>query len=505
MSIPKICGIETEYGIHVRGSDVSAVVASSMLVNGYGIDTDGVRAWDFQDESPDIDARSGQRPEADFPVVETLMANTILTNGARYYVDHAHPEYSSPECATPLEAVLYDRAGEEVVRRSMIRANTLLDDGVELIAHKNNSDGKGNSYGCHENYLVDRNVPFGRLAHSVMAHFVSRQIFCGAGKVGVEAQREGEPWVPFQISQRADFFEEEIGLETTIRRPIVNTRDEPHCDAERWRRLHVIAGDANMSEVATYLKLGTTALVLGLIEDKQFPMKLVLEDPVTSIRKISHDPSLQQTVACEGGKLLTALNMQIALFEACRHWFESIDTDPTGGCGHDVLERWGQVLHDLQNLAPRLSKTVDWWAKLQVVQGLQERHQLPDGDLRLRAVDLQYHDMRSSKCLAQKVGLETLVTPDAVDHAVHHAPRSTRAYFRGECISRWPRQVVSANWDSLVFDVGQPQLQRVSMPDPMKGTFSHVSELLNRVGTIDELLAELGSEAVEPFEQDPGW
>ena len=260
-----------------------------------------------------------------------------------------------------------------------------------------------------------------------------------------------------------------------------------------------------MSEVATYLKLGTTALVLGLIEDKQFPMKLVLEDPVTSIRKISHDPSLQQTVACEGGKLLTALNMQIALYEACRHWFESIDTDPTGGCGHDVLERWGQVLHDLQNLDPRLSKTVDWWAKLQVVQGLQERHQLPDGDLRLRAVDLQYHDMRSSKCLAQKVGLETLVTPDAVDHAVHHAPRSTRAYFRGECISRWPQQVVSANWDSLVFDVGQPQLQRVSMPDPMKGTFSHVSELLNRVGTIDELLAELGSEAVEPFEQDPGW
>jgi proteasome accessory factor A len=162
-------------------------------------------------------------------------------------------------------------------------------------------------------------------------------------------------------------------------------------------------------------------------------------------------------------------------------------------------------LHDLQNLDPRLSKTVDWWAKLQVVQGMQERHQLPDGDLRLRAVDLQYHDMRSSKCLAQKVGLETLVSPDAVDHAVHHAPRSTRAYFRGECISRWPQQVVSANWDSLVFDVGQPQLQRISMPDPMKGTFSHVSELLNRVGTIDELLAELGSEAVEPYEQDPGW
>ena len=505
MATPKVCGIETEYGILLSGAEVDPITASSLIVSAYKDSSWAFASFDASHESPSRDARGVNLDDYLDPVIDSKMINTVLSNGARYYVDHAHPEYSSPECATVRDAVLFDVAGEFILRESMNKANERLPHGIRIDLYKNNSDGKGNSYGCHENYLVDRNVPFGRLAHSVMAHFVSRQIFCGAGKVGVEAQREGEPWVPFQISQRADFFEEEIGLETTIRRPIVNTRDEPHCDAERWRRLHVIAGDANMSEVATYLKLGTTALVLGLIEDKQFPMNLVLEDPVTSIRKISHDPSLQQTVECEGGKLLTALNMQIALYEACKDWFESIDTDPTGGCGHDVLERWGQVLLDLQNLDPRLSKTVDWWAKLQVVQGLQERHQLPDGDLRLRAVDLQYHDMRSSKCLAQKVGLETLVTPDAVDHAVHHAPRSTRAYFRGECISRWPQQVVSANWDSLVFDVGQPQLQRVSMPDPMKGTFSHVSELLNRVGTIDELLAELGSEAVEPFEQDPGW
>lgn len=260
-----------------------------------------------------------------------------------------------------------------------------------------------------------------------------------------------------------------------------------------------------MSEVATYLKLGTTALVLGLIEDKQFPMGLVLKDPVTAIRRISHDPSLQQTVESEGGKLLSALNLQIALYEACKDWFESIDVDPTGGCGGDILQRWGQVLQYLQNNDSRLSTTVDWWAKLQIVQGMQERHQLRDGDLRLRAVDLQYHDMRSDKCLAHKIGLETLVTPNDVNEAVVLAPRSTRAYFRGACISRWPQHVVSANWDSIVFDVGQTQLQRVSMPDPMKGTFNHVSELLNRVGTIDELLAELGSETVEPYEQDPGW
>jgi Pup amidohydrolase len=505
MAIPKICGIETEYGILVRGADVSAVVASSMLVNGYGADNDGVRSWDFQDESPGIDARSGLRSDAEYPVVEKLMANTILTNGARYYVDHAHPEYSSPECATPLEAVLYDRAGEEVVRRSMSRANSSLGEGQELIAHKNNSDGKGNSYGCHENYLVDRSVPFGRLARSIMPHFVSRQIFCGAGKVGVEAQRDGEPWVPFQISQRADFFEEEVGLETTIRRPIVNTRDEPHCDAERWRRLHVIAGDANMSEVATYLKLGTTAIILALIEDNQFPTKVLLQDPVHAIRSISHDPSMQHTVLSEDGSRFTALDMQFVLFEACQKWFANANYDPTGDCGSDILTRWERVLHDLQTSHHRLSRTVDWWAKYQLINGMQAKHDLPDGDLRLRAVDLQYHDMRPDKCLAHKVGLETMVSQDAVNNAVLQAPHSTRAYFRGECIRRWPQNVVSANWDSLVFDIGEPQLQRVTMPDPMKGTYGHVSDLLNGVNSVDELLEALGSEAVEPYEQDPGW
>ena len=167
------------------------------------------------------------------PEIETHLVNAVLTNGARYYVDHAHPEISTPECATAREALLFDRAAEEIVRASMLAARTLLPDGAEVVCHKNNSDGKGNSYGCHENYLVSRETPFPKIVHGITPHFVSRQVVVGAGKVGVELPGVRQADVPFQLSQRADFFEEEVGLETTLRRPVVNTRDEPHCDPVR--------------------------------------------------------------------------------------------------------------------------------------------------------------------------------------------------------------------------------------------------------------------------------
>ncbi len=193
--------------------------------------------------------------------------NAVLTNGARYYVDHAHPELSTPECADPRSVVVYDRAAEVILARSMTAARSLLAEGQEIVVHKNNSDGKGNSYGCHENYLMDRRVPFGRIVSRAMPHLITRQVFTGSGKVGTEASGLTDADVPYQLTQRADFFEEEVGLETTLKRPIVNTRDEPHADAQKYRRLHVICGDANCSEVATFLKVGTTALVLCMVED----------------------------------------------------------------------------------------------------------------------------------------------------------------------------------------------------------------------------------------------
>ena len=505
MAVPKVCGIETEYGIFVTGADVTPMMASSLLVNAYSDGGLGLRAWDFGNEQPSMDARHGWDPQADYPEVEVLMANSVLTNGARFYVDHAHPEVSTPECLTPTEVVLYDRAAEEIVRTSLDRANQRLGDSVTLLAHKNNSDGKGNSYGCHENYLVSRDTPFGYLATCISTHFVTRQIFCGAGKVGVEMPREGEAWVPFQLSQRADFFEEPIGLETTIRRPIVNTRDEPHCDPERWRRLHVIVGDANMSEFATFVKVGSTALILAVIEDGRFPENLWIDDSVTHIRRVSHDPTLQHVIPVADGRNLTALQIQRELWQVVREWLNSGNVDPTEGDADRVMEIWLTMLDGLDADPLTVAHLIDWVAKKRLIDAMSLRHNLSVEHPKLRVIDLQYHDMRVEKCLALKSGLATMFDQEDVLRAMTEPPATTRAYFRGECIRRWPDQVVSANWDSVVFDSGEPQLQRVPMMDPLKGTLKHVGQLLNSVDTVKQLLDALGAESVEGVIEDSGW
>src|SRR5437773_4875086 len=302
MAVPKVCGIETEYGVALRGaSDANPVLASSMLINAY-VEHRKV-GWDFEDESPGRDARGFAREGAAPPEIETHLVNTVLTNGARYYVDHAHPEYSTPECADALELVCADKAGERILARSMQAARRLLGSGQEIVVYKNNTDGKGNSYGTHENYLVDRSVPFSSLVRNLLPWFVSRQVFTGAGKVGSE---NGAAAVDYQISQRADFFEEEVGLETTLKRPIVNTRDEPHADPQAYRRRHVIAGDANLCEVATFLKVGTLAIVLAMIEDDfAADLDLALASPVQAIRRVSHDISLTQPLQLANGKTMT--------------------------------------------------------------------------------------------------------------------------------------------------------------------------------------------------------
>jgi proteasome accessory factor A len=307
VAIPKILGIETEYGILVRGAgETNPIAASSTLINAYLSSLEQGRGghrtqrvgWDFEDESPGVDARGEALLLSLAPEVETHLVNAVLTNGARYYVDHAHPEFSCPETADPRTAVVYDRAGEEILVRSMAAASSMLPDGHEIVVYKNNSDGKGNSYGCHENYLLDRTVPFGRIVVFTTLHLVTRQILTGSGKVGCEVPGVGSDQVPFQITQRADFFEEEVGLETTLKRPIINTRDEPHADAQKYRRLHVIAGDANMSETATFLKLGTTALLLAMVEDDALGEPVGLARPVPAMHQVSRDLTLRCSSAC---------------------------------------------------------------------------------------------------------------------------------------------------------------------------------------------------------------
>ncbi len=498
MAIPKVCGIETEYGIFVRGpvSDAvsNPVAASSMLINAYLSANSRKVGWDFEDERPGSDARGFSVDDLLAPEIETHLVNAVLTNGARYYVDHAHPEISTPECLTAREALTFDRAAEEIVRASMKAAAAILPEGAEILCHKNNSDGKGNSYGCHENYLMAREVPFGRIVQQITPHFVTRQIVIGAGKVGCELSGATAADVPFQISQRADFFEEEVGLETTLKRPIVNTRDEPHCDPDKYRRLHVIVGDANMSEVATLVKVGATAIVLAMIEDDVLGDDFALANPVAAIRQVSHDPSLQRTILLRDGRRVTALELQWGLLERAHkyaqvHGLAAVDEE----VGADVLEKWESILAGLERDPDSVAHQVDWVAKRRLVNAYAERHDVRPGDSRLKALDLQYHDLRRDRCLALRVGLDTVVDATEVEIAMTNPPTTTRAYFRGRCLAKWPEHIVAANWDSLVFDLGRDPLRRVPMMEPLRGTAESVASLIDESDTPAELLARLGA------------
>ncbi|MCU1447865.1 MAG: proteasome accessory factor PafA2 [Acidimicrobiales bacterium] len=495
MAIRKVCGIETEYGIVLRGvGESNPVTASSLLINAYVSQQQRKVEWDFEDESPGRDARGFAREGAMAPEVETHLVNAVLTNGARYYVDHAHPEFSTPECADARECVRFDKAGERILARSMKAAMQVLPAGQDIVVYKNNSDRKGNSYGTHENYLMDRAVPFGRIVQHVMPHFISRQIYTGAGKVGSEVLT-GDAQIPFQLTQRADFFEEEVGLETTLKRPIVNTRDEPHADAQRYRRLHVIVGDANLAEVSTYLKVGVTALVLAMIEDDYFgELDLTLAAPVQSLRKVSYDMSLSAPLELADGRSMTALEMQWELLDLARKYAEDRGLDAVDDeVGRDVLARWEATLSALEVDPMTLVRQLDWVAKYQLVEAYRSRHDLAWDDPKLAAMDLQYHDVRPEKSLFARLDTEHIVEPADVDAAMTEPPRDTRAYFRGRCLQKWSGSIAAANWDSLVFDLGGDPLRRVPMMEPLRGTAAHVDTLLEGCATPAELLAALES------------
>ena len=506
MALAKVCGIETEYGVIVPGQpEFNPMTSSSILVTTYGLHVQAQLGavgktlhvgWDFEDESPAADARDeGYSIASVVPTVERHLANTVLPNGSRFYVDHAHPELSTPECRTPFEALLYDLAGEQILRESM-RLSATDPGGRTVVVYKNNSDGKGQSYGCHENYLVDRSVPFASLAKAATSHFVSRQIFCGAGKVGSEATMHADlSRVPFQLSQRADFFEEPVGLETTIKRPIVNTRDEPHCDAAKYRRLHVIVGDANMSQWATLMKLATSALWFAALEDGfGLPDDWALSDPVRAIHAVSADPSLSTTMTLVNGSTLSALDLQREILRRCTDWADQCGTDAVDSQrGKWYLEEWGRALDLLECQPEDLADRVDWIAKRRILDGLTERHQLRPDDPRLRAVDLQYHDLRPEKSLAARAGLVTFVDAAQVTTAQWEPPESTRAYFRGRCLTKFAEDVVVANWDSMVFDTGEQNLRRIPMMDPLRGTKALVGDLIDRAHTARELIDSISA------------
>jgi proteasome accessory factor A len=501
MAVPKTLGIETEYGIVHRGVDApNPISASSLLINAYlsrradpGGGPGAPRVgWDFVDESPAVDVRGFTLLDAMAPEIETHLVNAVLTNGARYYVDHAHPELSTPECADALSVVLQDRAAEMILIESMEAANEFLPEDQELVVYKNNSDGKGNSYGCHENYLMDRSTPFGRIVQHATTHFVTRQVFTGAGKVGCELPHRDRSHIEFQLTQRADFFEEEVGLETTLKRPIINTRDEPHADPLRYRRLHVIVGDANLCEVATFLKLGTTAIVLGMVEDDVLDSTVAVADPVRALQAVSWDLTLSEPLVLTDGRTATAMDLQWELLESAQKYLLDRGPESVGGpIAEQVVERWEQVLSGLERDPTSLIGQVDWVTKRHLVDGFRDRHALSADDLRLAALDLQYHDLRPGRSLFACMGAEVLVDPVDVHRATNHPPTDTRAYFRGRCLTLWPERIVAANWDSMVFDVGGEALRRVPMMEPSRGTEEHVGTLLDTCGSVEELLERL--------------
>ena len=500
MSVRRVMGTETEFGISVQGQPTAnPMVASSQVVNAYASSTLRARRarWDFEEESPLRDARGFDmsREVADPSQLtdEDLgLANVILTNGARLYVDHAHPEYSTPECTNPRDIVKWDKAGEQVMLDAS-RFAAAIPQAAPILLYKNNTDNKGASYGAHENYLMRRSTPFGDIVRNLTPFFVSRQVFTGAGRVGLGQDGRDNG---FQLSQRADYFEVEVGLETTLKRPIINTRDEPHADPEKYRRLHVIIGDANLAEISIYLKVGTTALVLAMIEDRFIGHDLTVEQPVRALRSVSHDPSLKHLVTLNDGRRLTAVQLQMEYLDLAKKYVEDRLGSDADDQTKDVLARWESVLTRLETDPMLCATELDWVAKLKLLQQYRDRDGLEWDDAKLHLIDLQYADIRPDKGLYHRLvrlgKVERLLTDAEVAEAMHVPPSDTRAYFRGRCLERYADEIAAASWDSVIFDLpGHESLQRVPTIDPLRGSRAHVGELLDRCETAQALFEAL--------------
>ncbi len=510
-------GIETEFGIvHTSASERERSGASASIrlshyaVAAYALLEDSEKRrvrWDYGDETPLRDARgfelqraaahptqlTDETHDAHVPSVDAefevavgddiplelddastihfaerrAIGNAVLRNGARLYVDHAHPEYSSPEVMTAREGLVWDKAGEEIARRAMARVEGA--DGIPPLAlFKNNTDGKGQSYGTHENYLVERSVPFDRLCEILLPFFATRQILVGAGRVGIGTRGEVEG---FQISSRADFFENEVGLETTLNRPIVNSRDESHADAARFRRLHVIIGDANVFETSTFLKLAMTSLVLGLAEREQASGESLLPaiqlvDPVEAVHEISHDLSLAKTYATVGGGEASALEIQRAYLGAVHKALEGDEPDPET---REALSLWSELLDALESDPLEAADRIEWVGKYALVSAFKERHSLAWSDPRLTALDLQFTDLRAEKSIYEKLArsgsAKRLVSDEEIAHAVTHPPESTRAYLRGALVTHHREDLDSAGWDVVTLRC-EGAAMRVRLADP---------------------------------------
>ncbi len=489
--MPQILGTETEFGIAARDADALDPVSNSLQLIGHYPALPAPQAiWDYENENPLLDARGfeveGER-ERPGPEYNRLL-NKLLSNGGRLYVDGAHPEYSTPECTNPRQLVAFERAGERILAESL-RALARARGGEKFLIYKNNTDGKGNSYGYHENYLLSRSVSFDRIVRALLPFLVTRQIYAGAGKVGAENQTQP---VEYQISQRSDFFECLVDLNTMVKRPIINTRDEPHADPAKYRRLHVIVGDANMAELSTYLKVGTTSIILEMLEAvAEFP-NLELEDPVRAIKEVSRDLDMKGTLKLVDGRVTTAIGVQRAYLKMALDFFACHELTQVT---KDVLVRWEEVLDRLEENPVTLGRELDWVAKREMIRSYMERKGCGWDDPRVMLLDLQYHDVRPDKGLYYTLErsnlIDRLVQESEIEQAVHTPPTGTRAYFRGHCLKKFSKQVYAASWTSVLFDVGNTTIKKIPLMEPLRGSESLTRELLEGCDSAESLLAKL--------------
>ncbi len=462
----RLFGLETEYGITRSDvSEVDPVVESMELVRAY-LTASFERRWDYAGEEPHEDARgfrvSGlqqDKEEDEFAKLDAhrsfsfheMKSDLVLPNGARFYNDHTHPEYSTPECRTLRDLLAQDRAGERILFQAAQRRNQALG-GALIRLYKNNTDFHGHSYGCHDNYLVPRSIPFSALVAGLMPFLVTRQVITGAGKVGTEAQESSYVPGAYQLSQRADFMETELAVDTMHNRPILNTRDEPHADRTRYRRLHLIIGDANMCEYATALKVGTTQLVLDLIARGAAPV-LELAQPVAAVKQVSRDPDLKTMVRLTDGRIMSALDIQEQYYDAARGTLTGTDEETDW-----ILKEWSESLRLLRQDRLQLVGKLDWVTKQWLLETFVREERLGWDDPWLASLDLEYHNIDPQQGLY--LGLEAegnvwrITTDEVIEEALRNGPRDTRGGLRGLCVQRFSHQIRSMQWERVQFAGG---------------------------------------------------
>jgi Pup amidohydrolase len=474
----RVFGLETEYGITLGGAETVDVVAESIeLVRRY-TENGALMKWDYELEDPHLDARGFRAREllqdtdesAYYEIdkrrplsFEEIKSDLVLSNGARFYNDHAHPEYSTPECTTLQQIVAQDKAGERILAECARRRNQKLPSGFEVRLYKNNTDFAGHSYGCHDNYLMRRDVAWDRIVAGMLPFLITRQIFGGAGKMGIEAESaQSEPGV-YQISQRADFFSVVVSIDTMNRRPLINTRDEPHVDASRYRRFHVILGDSNMSEWATAMKIGTTALMLDLIERGEAP-ELEIAQPVDANKSISRDQTYDWIIELKDGRKISAIDVQRIYLRAASKLDNGANEDRQW-----IVREWENVLNDLERDVVSTRDRIDWAAKKFLLDALQEEEKLSWSDPWLQSIDLEYHNLDLDQGLYYELlrkGLMRRITnEEEIKAAIFNPPETTRAFFRGRAVARFNDEISSIQWDEIVF-TNQANSFRVALPEP---------------------------------------